>query len=190
MFLNHTTAFSHAAPIATKAAPTSFCATLTATTALETEAGWVTVDSLRAGDRVATLDGGFAQITAIKTASQPAPLVHIPGGVLSTCSGIALPSDARLGIRTPDRWVETPVVSVPLRALSGWRGIRPTLFHGPDLAQLHFADEEMIYAQSGLLVHAAPTSGTSFFPRLGYGDARAMLALTANRIGQPDTVAA
>ena len=48
----------------------------------------------------------------------------------------------------------------------------------------------MIYAQSGLLIHAAPNTGDTFFPRLDYGNARAMLAASAGKFGQPDTVAA
>ncbi|MBY5932282.1 hypothetical protein KUV51_04655 [Tateyamaria omphalii] len=186
MFLNHDTAFADITPVSTP----SICATLTAHTVLETETGWRTVDALQVGDAVATLDGGFAEITAIKNPSRTSPLVHVPGGVLSTCSDISLPADAHVALHTPSGWMDAPVVSVPVKALSGWRGIRPTLFHGPDLAELHFADEEMVYAQSGLLIHAAPSTGDSFFPRLDYGNARAMLAASAGKFGQPDTVAA
>ncbi|MEX0309994.1 MAG: hypothetical protein AB3N17_07065, partial [Tateyamaria sp.] len=133
MLLNHTTAFSNSHMVA-PADARSFGATLTAQTRVETEAGWTTVDTLRAGDAIATLDGGFAKITAIKTPRETAPLVHIPGGVLSNCSDIALPANAYVGMRTPARWIDAPTVSLPVRALRGWRGIRPTLFCGGDLA--------------------------------------------------------
>lgn len=189
MFLNHDAAFADITPVKTPAAP-QISATVTAHTLMETESGWAAVDSLQAGDAVATLDGGFAEITAITRPDRSAPLVHIPGGVLSTCSEIAVPADAHVALHTPARWIDAPVVSVPVKALSGWCGIRPTLFNGPDLTQLHFADEEMIYAQSGLLIHAAPSTGDSFFPKLSYGDARAILALSAGKMGQPDTIAA
>ncbi|MEL7131769.1 MAG: hypothetical protein AAGK77_05080 [Pseudomonadota bacterium] len=189
MFLNHDTDFADITPVTT-ALPPSHAATVTAHTLLETETGWMTADALQAGDAVATLDGGFAEITAITKPSTAAPLVHIPGGVLSTCSDIALPADAHVALHTPAGWIDAPVVSIPVKALSGWRGVRPTLFYGPDLAQLHFANEEMIFAQTGLLIHAASTSGDSFFPRLNYGDARAMLAASTGKIGNPDTVAA
>ncbi|APX11723.1 hypothetical protein [Tateyamaria omphalii] len=186
MFLNHDTAFADITPVATR----RISAMLTAHTLLETEAGWRTVDALQAGAAVATLDGGFAEITAITKPDRAAPLVHIPGGVLSACSDISLPADAHVALHTPAGWSDAPVVSIPVKALSGWRGVRPTLFHGPDLAELHFEHEEMIYAQSGLLIHAAPNTGDSFFPRLGYGDARAMLAASAGKMGQPDSAAA
>lgn len=189
MLLNHTTAFSDIQAVALETAP-CFRATLTAQTRLETEAGWVTVDTLQAGDAVATLDGGFATITGITRPRSAAPLVHIPGGTLHNCSDVAVPGDAYVGLRAPDRWIDTPIVSLPVQALSGWRGVRPTLFSGGDLAQLQFANEEMLFAQTGMLVHAGPADGDSFFPRLGYGDARAVLSLSANKIGQPDTVAA
>ncbi|KIC48535.1 hypothetical protein [Tateyamaria sp. ANG-S1] len=186
MFLNHDAAFADITPIAAA----RISATLTAHTMLETDAGWRTVDALKAGDAVATLDGGFAEITAITKPDHGAPLVHIPGGVLSTCSDVSLPADAHIALHAPAGWSDAPVVSAPVKALSGWRGVRPSLFHGPDLAELHFADEEMIYAQSGLLIHAAPSTGDTFFPRLDYGNARAMLAASAGKFGQPDTVAA
>ncbi|WP_299042451.1 Hint domain-containing protein [uncultured Tateyamaria sp.] len=189
MFLNHDTAFAEITPVASPMTP-RISATMTAHTMLETEAGWTTVDGLQAGDAVATLDGGFAPITAITRSDRAAPLVHIPGGVLSTCSDITLPADAYVALHTPAGWIDAPVVAIPVKALSGWRGVRPTLFHGPDLAQLHFDTEEMIFAQTGLLIHAAPATEETFFPRLDYGNARAMLAATAGKFGQPDTVAA
>lgn len=189
MFLNHDTAFANNTAIESQA-PKRNSATVTAQTLLETEHGWTSVDTLRAGDAVATLDGGFAEITAIAHPERAAPLVHIPGGVLSTCSDVALPAHAHIALHTPARWIDAPIVSVPVKALSGWCGIRPTLFNGPDLAELQFEDEEMIFAQSGLLIHAGPSNGDSFFPRLNYGDVRAMLALSAGKFGQPDTIAA
>ena len=109
MFLNHDTAFADITPVAIAATP-SFSATLTANTLLETPQGWASVDALQAGDCVTTLDGGFAEITAIAKPGRSAPLVHIPGGVLSTCSDIALPADARVALHTPARWIDAPVV--------------------------------------------------------------------------------
>lgn len=189
MFLNHDAAFTTFTPAVSPALP-DHMATLCAGTRVETRNGWATVDQLSAGDAVATLDGGFATLTAISHPRRTSPLVHVPGGALSNCSDIALPADTRIALTPPARWCEAPVVSAPLKALSGWRGIRPTLFAGPDLATLHFADEEMIYAQSGLLIHAHASAAPTFFRTLGYGDTRALLALIEGKMVRPDTVAA
>ncbi|MEM6372962.1 MAG: Hint domain-containing protein [Pseudomonadota bacterium] len=189
MFLNHDAAFTTFTPAILPSTP-DHTATLTAQTRLETPKGWCTVDTLSVGDRVATMDGGFAAITAISRPKRRAPLVQVPGGVLSTCSDVALPADARVALSPPARWSQAPVVSAPVKALSGWRGIRPTLFAGPDLATLHFEDEEMIYAQTGLLIHACDTEADSFFPTLSYGDTRALLALMDGRMPAPDAAAA
>jgi len=189
MFLNHDTAFTTFVP-AIQTAQRDHTATLAAQTRLETPRGWASVDALSVGDSVATMDGGFAEITAITHPKRRMPLVQVPGGVLSTCSDVALPADAHIALTPPARWSQAPVVSVPLRALSGWNGIRPTLFAGPDLATLHFADEEMVYAQTGLLIHAFDADADSFFPTLSYGDTRALLALMDGKMPAPDAAAA
>ena len=189
MFLNHDTAFTTFTPAITAGLP-DHSATLSAQTRLETPRGWASVDSLCVGDKVATLDGEFACITAITHPMRRAPLVQVPGGVLSTCSDVALPADAHVALTPPARWSQAPVVSVPIKALSGWNGIRPTLFAGPDLATLHFADEEMIYAQTGLLIHACDPATQPFFARLSYGDTRALLALMDGKMPAPDAAAA
>ena len=149
MFLNHDAAFTTFAPAINDTLP-QHTATLSAQTKLETKRGWASGDDLIVGDRVSTMDGGFATITAITHPKRRAPLVQVPGGVLSTCSDVALPADSHIALSPPTRWSQVPVVSVPIKALSGWNGIRPTLFAGPDLATLHFEEEEMIYAQTGL----------------------------------------
>ena len=189
MFLNHDAAFTTFTPALTSA-KADHTATLTAQTRLETRRGWACVDTLSVGDSVATLDGGFAQITAISHPKRRAPLVQVPGGVLSTCSDMSLPADAHIALRAPARWGYAPVVSAPIKALSGWNGIRPTLFAGPALATLHFEEEEMIYAQTGLLIHAFDANADSFFPTLSYGDTRALLALLDGKMPAPDAAAA
>ncbi|MFL4470883.1 hypothetical protein ACERZ8_13685 [Tateyamaria armeniaca] len=189
MFLNHDAAFTTFSPAMQSSLP-DHTATLSAQTKLETPRGWASVDALSVGDRVATMDGGFATITAISHPKRRAPLVQVPGGVLSTCSDISLPADAHIALTPPARLSQAPVVSAPIKALSGWNGIRPTLFAGPDLATLHFADEEMIYAQTGLLIHAFDARTDSFFPTLNYGDTRALLALMDGKMPGPDAAAA
>lgn len=186
MFHNHDTAFAQFDPAITPAADNGPCTTLSAQTRVETERGWVAVQNLRAGDAVATYDGGFVPITAIRPTGVTSAMVHVPGGVLSTCSDVALPGDSHVVLDLPG---QSALVTVPLNALCGWRGIRPTLQGAAELSTIHFDSEELIYAQTGLLIHAAPDT-TPFFTRLSYGDTRAKLTLLAAGFGAPDTAAA
>lgn len=189
MFHNHTKAFAQFEPAIIPAAPAAARTTLGGDTLVETAQGWVAVRSLRVGDALATLDGGFAPITAITTPDMTGPLVCVPGGALSNCSDVTLPGDVHVGLDLPGHIHDAPLVTAPLNALCGWRGIRPTLAGATDLATLHFETEELIYAQTGLLIHAAP-GGETFFERLGYGETRAKIALLQARLAQPQRVAA
>lgn len=189
MFHNHNTAFAAFDPALTTAAASAAQSTLSGETMVETPQGWVAAHTLRAGDALATLDGGFAPITAISTSNVTGAMVRIPGGALSNCSDVVLPGDVHVGLELPNHVSDAPFVTVPLSALCGWQGIRPTLVGAAELATLHFDTEELIYAQTGLLIHAAH-SGETFFNRLSYGETRARITLLQARLGQPDTVAA
>lgn len=189
MFHNHASAFARFDPAITAPADLTPRLTLSGQTRVETAQGWVAARTLRAGDVLATLDGGFAPITAISTPDISGPMIHVPGGTLSACSDLILPGEAHVALMPSPRLSEAPIVSVPLRALCGWRGIRPTLFGAAELATLHFETEELIFAQTGVMIHAAPAD-SPFFPMLSYGDTRALLALMDERFGRPDTAAA
>jgi len=182
MFLKHTTAFDTFAPVTTapSAAP-GFSLTTSGETMLETPRGWRALDDLKAGDQVATFDGGFAEITGI-SAAPATPMIEVPGGTLSACSDLALPADTHVVLELPELLPDTALVSVPVKALCGWHGIRPRFVTPTELCQLAFADEELIFAQTGLLLHAAPTEGDSYFTRMGYGETRALLGLSDDRL--------
>ena len=153
MFLNHDAAFTTFAPAMTPAAP-QYTATFSAQTRVETRSGWASVDTLCAGDAVATLDGGFAEITAISHPKRATPLVHVPGGVLSTCSDVALPADTHVALTPPARWSDAPVVSVPLRALSGSRPCHTAPGgRGEDLCPIRAADPRAGHGRAILLPH-------------------------------------
>ena len=187
MFLNHTTAFAEFAPA--KIVETAPTLTLGADTMLETATGWLPVDQLAAGDAVATLDGGLTSIQSISK-SGSAPLIHVPGGTLSACSDCALPVHSRVALEQPAHLGEAPIVSVPLLALVGWRGIRHAVAQGTDLATLTFADEEMVFAQTGLLLHAAAPQTDGFFERLDHDQTRTLLARIDGRMMVPERIAA
>lgn len=185
MFLNHTTAFAAFAPL-TQARNN---AQVGAAALLETDAGWRRADTLIPGDAVATVDGGFSAIIDV-TQTTPKDMIHIPAGTLQTCSNVTLPGTARIALTPPTHLHEAPLVSVPLQALVGWKGIRPAFPASAPGVTLTLADEEMIYAQTGLMVHAGTHDGTGFFETLTYGDTRALLTAIEGRMIAPDRAAA
>ena len=162
MFHNHNTAFAQFDPAITTTPTPDPRTTLSGETMVETRQGWVAARTLRAGDALATLDGGFAPITAISTPQISSAMVRVPGGALSNCSDVILPGNVHVALKLPAHLSQAPVVTAPLSALCGWQGIRLTLAGAAELATLHFDTEELIYAQTGLLIHSAPDTETFF----------------------------
>lgn len=182
MFLNHTAAFDTHAPVTTRD-KALHPLTLSADALVETEAGWHSAGALRAGVRVATLDGGFAALRAVERAPD-APLIRVPGGTLSACSDVLLPASTHIGLDLPAHLSQAPVASVPLQALTGWRGIRPAAPPHAPCVTLFVPGEEMVYVQTGLRVHSA--THDPFFTRKTYGETRALLALLDGSLPAPD----
>ena len=187
MFLSHETAFQTFAPVPPIAALDHNITTCGATL-LDTETGWKPARALKAGDSVATLDGGFTQIRSVSTAA-PTQLIHVPGGTLGACTDLLLPATASVALHVPASISDAPILSVPLQALCGWQGIRRQPDHRAALTTLTFADEEMVYAQTGLLLHT-DNAEPGFFQRKSYGETRALLALWSGRLPAPDYAAA
>lgn len=71
---------------------------LLAGTRIETMTGWRTVDTLRSGDLVQTLDGGLRQVRRLRRRRvRPADgLIHLPGGILSNNSDLVVLPDQKL----------------------------------------------------------------------------------------------
>ncbi|THH38890.1 hypothetical protein E4Z66_04850 [Aliishimia ponticola] len=147
-------------------------------TMLETRTGWMPVAELTRGDAVATLDGGFAPISWISEDRVARSAMLVPAGALDNCSDIYLPADALIAIEAPLDFQEAKSdhVSMPLSALEGYRGIRRDEDIVMTTRTLGFAEEEMLWAQTGLLIHARPMTD-AFFQTLSFAESRAVLAL-------------
>lgn len=158
-------------------------------TLVETPAGWRPVETLAAGDRIATLDGGFCQLLGVTRqrlhAMAGQEVIHVPGGVLDACSALdVMPEQGIfLASRIAEEVLGAAGVLVPARVLAGHFGItRRTIATTTERIVLHFAREEIVFANSGFLIHAAPEGqepGEGFFDRLDADRAEAMLALIA-----------
>ena len=160
---------------------------MVAGTLIETAMGWKPVEMLRLGDAVQTLDGGLARVRAVDRqhltqASNPL-LVHVPGGAFDACSDLLLLPDQRvlldtLGVQAEGQ-EDALFVLVPALALIGLHGVRRVdLQRRLEVITPLFAEEEMVYAQTGVLLRCpgmATDPAESFFPELDLLEAMAFL---------------
>ena len=199
MFMNDFTSFATeialVEPRATTVIPAPVVTGIVAGTLVETAQGWRDVASLRIGDVVQTLDGGLARIHGLdRRVLQPAAetaLIHVPGGCHDACSDLWLVPGQHLLIDTlEDVAIGAPFALVPALALTSDGLVRrdfPT--KAVEVITLLFADEEVVFANSGVLIHcpgvmdgAGRYPENSFFPRLDTTAARAFLKSRAARL--------
>ncbi len=188
-----TTAFARVMPRPGRLQSLPVTTGLVAGTLVETAMGWQDVATLRIGDQVQTLDGGLSRILGLDRRSlKPEPetsLIRIPGGCHDACSDVLLmPGQHVLKDTLDDESCHgAPFVLVPAFAMT----IDPMITrHFPDadveVITPLFADEEVIFANSGVLLHcpgivdgAGKAPLDSFFPRLDSLQARAFLTRRA-----------
>ncbi len=174
-----------ATPANTQAAP--LAAGLIAGTLVETQRGWTPVEHLRLGDRVQTFDGGACPILALDrnwTGSET-HAVHVPGGLLDTCTDLTLLPGQHVLIDTMGdaELPDAALVLIPATALVGWRGTRRVaLTSAVEIITPFFASEEAVFANTGAMVRCAAVATVanaplqSDFTRLNLLQAWALLA--------------
>lgn len=158
-------------------------------TLVETATGWRPAETLRPGDRIATWDGGFRPLASVR-AVRMAPggahaMVRVPGGVLNNCRSVWLTGTQLVLIRSPyaAAVLEAESVLLPAASLVGYRGVRQATPHGAlNLVSLQFAEEELVFAASGLTLHCpteggAPTTAFGYVPVLDEARGRDLMAL-------------
>lgn len=163
---------------------------------VETADGWTPVEALGIGARVQTYDGGAQPVTAIRRVvvgrglCPDADVIRVPGGALDTCADLLLPPSQQVLIHSSvaEAVLGLPAVLVEARSLVGFHGIGRVAPPAPvTLIALEFAAEEIVFANSGALVHCAagpragamPVGDEGFFPTLDAGRAGALLGLIA-----------
>ncbi|MCB1314045.1 MAG: Hint domain-containing protein [Sedimentitalea sp.] len=199
MLLNHTQAFADFQPakstLLARAVPMpkrTEISAFTAGTMLETEAGWTPANAIKPGDKVYTLDGGFAEVTDVITrqiASGTVQHWHVPATALNNCSDLLLTAGQHIAMIEPEveTLFQTHCVLVPVAAMAGFRGIRPvTGYSGAQATELRFDSEEIVYAQTGTLLHVSAGETEPFFRTLNYGETRALLSLMNRGHCAPD----
>ena len=169
---------------------------IVAGTLVEGARGWVPVETLRIGDKVQTLDGGLARVHALdrRSLAQAAEsaLILVPGGSYDACSDLMLVPGQHVLMDTLGDVVAgaAPYALVPAVALTSDPMVRHR-FPGAAVEVITpmFADEEIIFAHSGVLMHcpsvvdgAGRYPDDSFFPRLDAATAREFLIRRAARL--------
>ena len=154
-------------------------------TLIETEGGWRRADALLPGMRVATWDGGFRPLVAVDTARRhPAgrSLIRVPGGVLNNCGPVWLDPDQQVLIQSPvvAAVLEAEAALLPAAALKGYRGISRLAQPAPmGITTLRLAEDEVIFAASGLCLHCPAGQGADagYHPALDLARGRDLMAL-------------
>ena len=162
---------------------------LIAGTMVETAAGWRNVELLRVGDHVHTYDGGLRQLRRVERAYYGAEdggydldgVLHVPGGALDNCEDMFMMPEQMLMIESQvaAELLGTLAVLMPASALEGFSGITR---HQPqglvEAITLGFDDEEVVFANSGMLAHCAlGASESGFFTTLDKEQAKALAYL-------------
>ncbi|MCU0907124.1 MAG: Hint domain-containing protein [Rhodobacteraceae bacterium] len=137
MFMHRQAAFADARKIISSRDTNSAIlppAGLTAGMRVETPQGWRPVETLVAGDRVQTLDGGMRQVIGsthttlarhdlVRAAATGEMPLYVPGGALDTCAGFHILPDQPVLLDThhAEAVFGSPLVLVPGAALEGWQ---------------------------------------------------------------------
>lgn len=197
MFMQNATSFRAAEKIALSLhglnlAPGFPSTGILAGSLVETEAGWRPVETLAGGIRVATYDGGFRPVVRVERhhlwPAAEAEAVHVPGGALDTCAGFSLLPGQHVYLTSAvvEEVLGAEGALVPAASLAGHAGItRAPLPRPTEVLSLHFAAEEIVYVNSGALVHCPAEGARRGVPQAGYFEvlaedrARVMVALIA-----------
>ncbi|WP_172839495.1 Hint domain-containing protein [Sulfitobacter alexandrii] len=138
---------------------------LIAGTRVASNLGWRAVEALAVGDSVLTFDNGMQRITELRrlalfpdapdTAAACWPVV-VPEGALDNRAELTLLPDQGVLVESDaasDMYGD-PFAVVPAQALVGLRGIhRAAPQHKVELVIIAFAEEQVIYAEGGTLIH-------------------------------------
>ncbi len=179
---------SNAATLALSGSSPQPDAGLIAGTLVETENGWQPIELLRAGQYVQTFDGGLRQVRQIERSYYGAAhggfaidgVVFIPGGALGNCDDLFAMPEQYLMIesRLAEELLGTPVVLLPASAFVGFYDVEWQHPQGViEAVTLRFDQEELVYANSGVLLHCPKDAGSDFFTVLDHWRAKALLGL-------------
>ncbi len=148
-------------------------------TLIETAEGFKQARALRPGDQIETYDGGLRDVVNIRhCVPRLTAMVHVPAGALGNDAALDLPSDAVValdGDLALDLF-DLPVVSVKLVALIGYHGITSALPQRLARIYIECEEEELFWAEGGLLLNARETRADDFYAVLSLVESRQIVA--------------
>ncbi|AWD21688.1 Hint domain-containing protein [Fuscovulum blasticum] len=153
-------------------------------TLIETAAGWRPVQSLRVGDSLQTLDGGLRRVVALnrREVLPGEPVVHLSGGHFDACSDVMLMPGQSVLLDTVGL-MAAPYARIAAAALTACVGASTaTAPRRVEVVTPIFAEEEVVWAQSGLLLLCPGLrGGDTAFPELHARAATLFLAERSRR---------
>ncbi|APX17412.1 Hint domain-containing protein [Phaeobacter sp. HS012] len=172
MLLDHSTSFADCQPVGllldfpaavspaapSRARPRPRTGGLLPHVMVETDRGFVQARNVKPGDKIYTLDGGAQEVTGVKHAvPRLTSLVHVPAGALGNDDDLMLPADQKVGLELAavERLFDVPTAITKVVSLIGYNGISAAMPEKMARIYLSFAEEEMIWAECGMLVHVA-----------------------------------
>jgi hypothetical protein len=166
MFMQDITRFA-AAPVT--AANAALSQGIFGSTLVETATGWRAAEALRMGDSLYTLDGGLQRIAALsrRTVTAGEPMILVSGGYFDACDDVMLLPGQGVLLDTMGL-LSAPYARIPAAALTGCVGASHRAAPARvDIVTPIFAEEEVIWAQSGmLLLCPGIKGGDTAFPEL------------------------
>lgn len=146
---------------------------IVAGTRIATAMGWREVEAMAVGDRVMTFDHGLRPVVALHRAQLFAGRAQCPRHMMPLAVPVGALGNAAPMLLLPEQNVlvesdlaETvfgdPFALIPAAALEGYRGIdRITPHQRVEVITLHFAEDEVVYANGTGMIHCASARGTS-----------------------------
>lgn len=165
MFMQDITRFA-AAPVETANAALS--QGIFGPTLVETETGWRKADSLRMGDRVYTLDGGLQRVAALsrRIVAPGEAIVQVKGGYFDACDDVMLLPGQGVLLDTAGL-MAAPYARVSAQALTSAIGAHASAAQERlEIVTPIFAEEEAVWAQSGMLLVCPGIKGTAAYDAL------------------------
>lgn len=153
-------------------------------TLVETEEGFKQARDVKPGDMVFTFDGGAQEVKSVRHAvPRLTTLMHVPAGALGNDTDLMLPSDQKVALEmdTAERLFGLPVVVTKLIALAGYKGIAAAAPERLGRIHFEFEEEELVWAESGMLMPAGDDAQESAFHQLSLTETRQVLASDAGR---------
>jgi hypothetical protein len=134
--------------------------------------GWRAIDALAVGDKVLTFDHGMQEITEIRRAhlwldapdsAEALWPVVVPADALGNREELVLLPDQGVMVESDaaQDMHGDPFAVITAQSLVGLRGIRKSRpLHRVELVAVYFAQDEVIYAEGGALIHCPANMST------------------------------